>query len=120
MYQLYLLNPKLKPQRQPDSPITEQKLLTSFFARSPSSGGGKADRGVVCQARPQRDRVPGGRGKEEQPGAEAHGSDIPGGVAGISHLRAGATVAQRVQSSTFDAGRASSSTLNRGKSRGES
>lgn len=70
--------------------------------RSPSSGGSKADRRVVRETRPQRDRVPGSRGKEEQSGAETDGSDILGGVAGISHLRAGTTVAQRDQSSARD------------------
>lgn len=90
----------IRPRRQTGD---QKGRIIRLFRRSPSPGGGKTDRGVVRQARPRRDRVPGGRGEEEQPGAEAYGSDIPGGVAGISHLRAGTTVAQRDQSSTTDA-----------------
>lgn len=86
----------------------------SLHDRSPSSGGSKTDRGVVREARSQRDRVPGSRGEEEQPGAEADSPDIPGGVAGISHLRAGTTVAQPDQSSARDTIGAWS-TLNRHK-----
>lgn len=87
-------------------------MIRCVHDRSPSSGGGKTDRGVVREARSQRDRVPGGRGEEEQPGAEADSTDIPGGVAGISHLRAGTTVAQPDQSSARDT-LGASSTLNR-------
>lgn len=64
--------------------------------RTPSPRGSEADSGIVCPTRSQRDRVPSDRGEEEQPRAEANGSDIFGSVAGISHLRARATIASGV------------------------
>lgn len=62
--------------------------------RTPPSGGGEADSRVVRAEGPQRNRVPSRRGEEEQPRAQADGPHISGGVAGISHLRARATIAR--------------------------
>lgn len=70
-----------------------------IICRTSSPGGRATDRRIIRAARSQRDRVSGGGGEEEQLGAEADGADIPGSVAGISHLRAGTTVAQSDQSS---------------------
>lgn len=68
--------------------------LSLSVRRTSSPGSGEANSGVVRAKGPQRDWVPSRRGEEEQPRAEANGAYIFGSVAGISHLRARATIAR--------------------------
>lgn len=52
--------------------------------RDAAPGSGAADSGVVRSQGAQRHRVLGHRGQEVQPGAQAHGTHLLGGVASAS------------------------------------